>query len=590
VSQYALSGRAHGLPRHLRQAGRQRVIGVLGLLVFGLTLGVTLDRLDREKRLATAAALQADLRAQVGLWQQTLDLIAHPKDPVVRLETDADDPVLAFRDGRTLLLNELLRLGPTRAVVEADRVPAGHVVVAPLSLGATALAVVEPAPADADIPPPILAYALVLSVLSAAALDSTILRARRRSEALDLAQVRLLDAKAEIVQHQAQTESSERALRLAERAYQSIFDNASEGIFQTTLEGRYIRVNRALARIYGYESPRELIRGLTDIAGSLYVDPQRREAFAHAMRTRGRVSDFQSQVRRRDGTVIWISENAHVVRDETGEVLYYEGTVTDISARKAIEAERDRAREAAEAANRAKSAFLATISHELKTPLNVILGFSEILEAESLGPLGNPSYLEYAHEIRVGGRRLLDTINDVIALSQVEAGAVELATTLIDPVELVENALSAARGAADAAGVTLVARLDGDSGGMAGHAFEADPRLLTRMLAALIGNGIKFSARGGEVTVEVAGRTDGALRLCVADGGIGMSESQIAAALGGFQPGDGTLSRRHEGIGVGLALVRAIATLHGAELAIDSAPGRGTAVTVIFPAARRAAA
>jgi phosphoserine phosphatase RsbU/P len=136
------------------------------------------------------------------------------------------------------------------------------------------------------------------------------------------------------------------ALRRAEQKYRSIFENATEGIFQTTPEGQYLSANPALARMYGYDSPEELLVALTDISRQLYVDPDRREKFTMAMRCNERIEDFESQIYRRDGSVIWISENARAVRDEiTGELLYYEGMVQDITRRKSAEEARKRAEE-----------------------------------------------------------------------------------------------------------------------------------------------------------------------------------------------------------------------------------------------------
>ena len=134
------------------------------------------------------------------------------------------------------------------------------------------------------------------------------------------------------------------ALRLAEQKYRSIFEHCLEGIFQTTLDGQYLSANPALARMYGYESVDELIADLTDITRQLYVQVGRRAEFIQLVREQGKVIDFESQIYRRDGSVIWISENARLVRDEvSGEPLYYEGMVQDISRRKAAEEERDQA-------------------------------------------------------------------------------------------------------------------------------------------------------------------------------------------------------------------------------------------------------
>ncbi len=135
------------------------------------------------------------------------------------------------------------------------------------------------------------------------------------------------------------------ALRQAEEQYRTIFENAVEGIFQTTPEGRYLKANPMLARIYGYDAPEDLMVGLTDIAHQLYVDPNRRAAFMSILQENDAVWNFESRIYRRDGSVIWISENARAMRDPDGRLLGYEGTVVDITARKCAEEELARARQ-----------------------------------------------------------------------------------------------------------------------------------------------------------------------------------------------------------------------------------------------------
>lgn len=600
MSGLAITGRARGLAVRRRHEVLSRLIGFV-ILATGLSTGIIVDQWDRAERARWAHEIGTLSEGRAALWQQAID--AAIERAAARLPGPAQSPswpMVAARLWPTggaathlvvvagtsetpvearFRLDDLLHLRSGERVVAADdlREDPGPGGVIRLATGKLGFAVITPASTAVPNRPPILALALMLSAIAAGAVDSSILRARKRHEMLNLAEGRLLDARAEIVEHQATSESAERALRRAERAYQKIFDNAIEGIFQTTLDGRYIRVNKALANIYGYETPSALIRGLTDIAGSLYVDPQRRHAFAEIMAQHGKVSDFQSQVRRRDGRVIWIAENAHAVHDESGAVTHYEGTVVDISARKALEADMRRAREAAEQANRAKSAFLAAISHELKTPLNVILGFSELVENETHGALGDERYRGYAKDIRLAGRRLLDTVNDVIALSQAEAGLIDVTTGLLDPVEIAEAALAAARPAAVEAGLSIAI-----SAAAALPAIEADARLVKRCLGALLSNAIKFTPAGGAVRVEIAETPDGDVGIAVIDTGIGIAPAKISAALGAFQQGDGSLGRRYEGLGVGLPLVKAIADLHGADLRIESRPEGGTRVSLAF--------
>ena len=253
----------------------------------------------------------------------------------------------------------------------------------------------------------------------------------------------------------------EAATRLAEDKYRSIVENAIEGIFQTSAEGRYLSANRALAHMYGYGAPEDLMRNLDNIGHDLYVDPHRRAAFIARMQAEDSISDFESQVYRRDGTIVWISENARTVRDATGHLRYYEGTVVDITRRRAAEESlrraheelemrvrertgelaaanaalhdevhtRKQAEENAERANRAKSTFLATMSHEIRTPMNAILGYSQLLAQD----VTLTSAQRHAVETMLGaGSHLMTVINDILDFSKIESGRIEITPTTFD--------------------------------------------------------------------------------------------------------------------------------------------------------------
>ncbi len=363
--------------------------------------------------------------------------------------------------------------------------------------------------------------------------------------------------------------------------YHSMFENAVWGIFQTTSDGHYVTANPALARIYGYDTPAEMISALTDVGLQLYVDPKRRDEFIRMMNEKGTVSGFESQVYRADGAIIWISESCRAVRNSDGDLLYYEGTVEEVSTRKEAERELRVAKELAEAASKAKSIFLANMSHELRTPLNAVLGFAEILRDELFGPLGDNRYKGYVRDIHDSGKHLLNVINDILDLAKVEAGHLQLDEQPVD----VENILATCE------------RLIVDTAELRGIRFEVfypttavtlrlDATRLKQILLNLLSNAVKFTPRGNGVTLGTGWASDGGFFFRVTDQGIGMSPDDVVKALQPFQQIDSSLARRYEGTGLGLTLTKSLAELHGGNLSIESKPGHGTTVTAAFPASR----
>ncbi|MGB8365292.1 MAG: PAS domain-containing sensor histidine kinase [Rhizomicrobium sp.] len=364
----------------------------------------------------------------------------------------------------------------------------------------------------------------------------------------------------------------------AEAVRSAFFEHAIEGIFRTTVDGRYLDANPALARIYGYADPSELIAGLTDIAGQLYVDPGRRDAFQALLHQNDAVVDFVSKIRRRDGSTIWISENARAVRNWAGQIVFYEGTVEDVTAKiEAEEAMRLALRQTDEA-SRAKSAFLAAMSHELKTPLNAVLGFSEMLKCELLGPLGQPAYRRYAEDIHVSGMRLLAVIDDILDVARVQTSAITLD---VRPVPLADVARDAVAQAKRATGDPREVAIDLPD---ALPFVRVDPGRLCQALLKILSNAFKFTPENGAISLVVRLTEDGRAAITISDEGIGMEPEKIALALEPFGQIDRSLARRFEGAGLGLTIARALVELHGGELSIASEQGRGTAVTIFLPA------
>jgi two-component system cell cycle sensor histidine kinase PleC len=236
---------------------------------------------------------------------------------------------------------------------------------------------------------------------------------------------------------------------------------------------------------------------------------------------------------------------------------------------------------ASEEAVRAKTNFLALMSHELRTPLNAIIGFSEVLGGEYFGPIGTPRYREYAGDIHAAGKHLLALINDILDLTKAEAGRLELNCEDVNLAGLIEECVRLMRDRARSAGLQLTVTL---AAGL--PCLSADRLRLKQVLLNLLSNAVKFTPSGGAITVTAGQGVDGAIAMAVADTGIGMTPDEIPAALEPFRQIDSPLSRNCEGTGLGLSLVRSLAELHEAQLEIESAPGRGTTVSLVFPRSR----
>lgn len=247
----------------------------------------------------------------------------------------------------------------------------------------------------------------------------------------------------------------------------------------------------------------------------------------------------------------------------------------DATLQHAREAELDAARAEAEAQNLGKTRFLAHMSHELRTPLNAVVGFSDAMRQELFGPVP-PRYADYAASIHEAGGHLLDLINDVLDVSRIEADRYELSLERFDAREPVLAALALVRIQADDKGVELAAVLPPEA-----LSVRADRRALKQMALNLLANAVKFTPPGGTVTVSVQAADD-ALEVTVADTGVGISAEDLAR-LGRPYEQAGDAEQRAQGSGLGLALVRALAGLHGGTLALDSALGVGTAATVRLP-------
>jgi signal transduction histidine kinase len=267
-------------------------------------------------------------------------------------------------------------------------------------------------------------------------------------------------------------------------------------------------------------------------------------------------------------------------RDADGKPLLGVGLLLDIDEHKRQELALAEARSAADFANRSKTEFLANMSHELRTPLNAILGFAEIIERQLFGA-NAAKYADYARDIHRSGKHLLELINDVLDLSKLEAGKLELRESDIFLPALVDDCLTLVRGRADEAGVQLKADTT-----PALPLLRADPRAVKQVLLNFLSNAVKFTPENGHVTVRAACSAAGNICLSVADTGIGMSAAEVEVALQPFGQVDSQRARKYEGTGLGLPICKSLVELHGGELLVTSEPNAGTTLTARFPVSR----
>jgi len=289
------------------------------------------------------------------------------------------------------------------------------------------------------------------------------------------------------------------------------------------------------------------------------------------------------RLRLADGTVKWVEERCATEFGADGNPLLSRGTIQDITERKLTELAVTAARDDAVVANRAKSEFLANMSHELRTPLNAILGFSEMMQREVFGPLGVPKYREYVGDILKSGRHLLDVLSDIMDVSRVEVGKIDF-----EPEDI------SIRQLADACKVIIGGRIRDKRQHFSvairrgAGTIHADPRLAKQVLLNLLSNALKFTPVGGRIELTARRTRAGEIALSVADTGIGIAPEDIARVVEPFVRVEGALARSHEGTGLGLALTKSFIELHGGRLEIESRLGKGTTVTVYFPASAQA--
>ena len=348
----------------------------------------------------------------------------------------------------------------------------------------------------------------------------------------------------------------------------TIVESSNDAIISRTLDGTVLTWNAGAQKMFGYTAAEIIGKSVDITVPSEYHSrmPKINEALL-----RGEVIKNESRRITKDGGVFDVFGSHSPIKDASGNVVAVSVIFQDITERKQNEQELERAKVAAEAANLAKSHFLATMSHELRTPMNAILGMAQVLR---MPDISEAERLEYAGTIFGSGQTLLTLLNDILDLSKVEAGKVTLESIAMEPAQVVAETHGLFAESARARGL----RIEFDCSGVR-EGYVGDPYRLRQMLSNLVGNAIKFTAQGS-VRIEareLARDTQAAvLEFSVIDTGIGVSKEDQSRLFQPFTQADSSITRSYGGSGLGLSLVAGMARLMGGEAGIESEVGRGS--------------
>ncbi len=363
---------------------------------------------------------------------------------------------------------------------------------------------------------------------------------------------------------------AERRLRTLSRA----IEQSPVAVMVSDPEGRIEYVNQAFQRVSGYGAE-EVVGCNPRILKSGYTSSEEYRRLWRKLLA-GETWTGELLNRAKDGHLFWEEAAISPVIDESGSIHNFIAIKTEITERKRLEQELVAACERAEAANRAKSNFLAMVSHELRTPLNAVIGFSDIIHRGILGSVTPAVYAEYAQDINTSGQMLLSLVNDILDLTRVESGRDALSMAMVDVSTVIQDVTKLLRALADNGGH----RIDIDC--VPGIEAKIDRRAVKQIVINLTGNAAKYTDRGGLISISSRRNRDGRVALAVSDTGIGMTEEEVAVAMEPFTRLSNRLTTASQGLGVGLHIVRRLVDAMGAEMTIESSPGAGTTVLVVF--------
>jgi PAS domain S-box-containing protein len=377
----------------------------------------------------------------------------------------------------------------------------------------------------------------------------------------------------------SEKKEAEASLIESEAKYRDLVETSQDLIWKCDAEARFTYLNPAWEQDIGYPLEEMLGRPFTEFLLEQMPEVHLAEFASHL--EGGGVRGHEIIYVSKSGEHVHLLFNAVPLRDRNGAIIGTQGTANNITYRKRAEEKLSIAKKEAEKSNKAKSAFLANMSHDLRTPLTAITGFSGMMKEHIFGPLGDPHYEEYANDIQDSGNLLINMIDSILDLSKVEAGKYELIEENINIPLSIKVSVKMLNKQAEDKKIRLVNSCKPDL-----PKFYGDEKAVTLVINNLLSNAVKFTPEKGEVTVSAWKCKHNRINVQVSDTGIGMSREDITKALNPFEQVDNEHSRRHEGTGLGLSLCSRFIDLHDGEMSIESEIDKGTTVTVSFPPER----
>ncbi|MCP4327410.1 MAG: response regulator [Alphaproteobacteria bacterium] len=370
------------------------------------------------------------------------------------------------------------------------------------------------------------------------------------------------------------------ALRESQETLRRVINAVPAMISACDSKSNYIFMNSFQAEQLGITPAEAVDRTAIDLFGKEY-GLRNMELDREVFKTGETVPRIEETYTARDGSSRVLLTTKSPLKDAAGQVTNVVTVSLDITERKAAEEELKEAKDAAVAANRSKTEFLANMSHELRTPLNAIIGFAEIMTTETLGPIGSPRYREYARDIGDSATHLLDIINDILDVSKIEAGKLDVFEEEVGIAEAIDSVVRLVKPRSQEAGIEIAITVAN-----ALPTLRIDARHLKQVLLNILSNALKFTEKGGEVGIGASLERGGELCIDVSDSGIGMTDEEIKIATSRFGQVESSMARKFHGTGLGLPLAIGLLELHDGRLDISSSKGKGTTVTIAFPAAR----